>query len=178
VPVYTAPMRWAVLASLSLAAAGAAFAQQEREASETKLRIGRSATFHGTQTVPPARLRITLLAYVDPVHSRLYRPRTGTRFVAFKLRIANLTRHRWQGTLASWATLVGRGGRWYDVTTPGMAQPWTVKTPALNEGMTIEGKRAVVGYLGWVLPKKVKLRAFRYQLELGPDLAVWALPRR
>jgi hypothetical protein len=143
---------------------------------ETKLRVGQSSTQRGTQTVPPARLRFTLLAYVDPLHSRLYRPRKGTRFVAFKLRISNLTRHRWQGTLASWATLVGRGGRSYDVTTPGIAQPWTVKTPELNEGATIEGKKTVVGYLGWILPKSVKLREFRYQLELGPDVAVWALP--
>ena len=71
---------------LSLALAGAALAQTE---SETKLRVGQSAVQRGTQTVPRARLRFTLLAYVDPVHSRLYRPRKGTRFVAFKLRIAN-----------------------------------------------------------------------------------------
>jgi hypothetical protein len=171
-------MRWAVLATLSLGLLGAAFAEQGRESDGARLRIGQSATFRGTQTVPPARLRFTLLAYVDPVRSRLYRPRKRTRFVAFKLRIANLTRHRWQGTIASWATLVGRGGRTYDVTTPGIAQPWTVRVPDLNEGTTIEGKRTVVGYLGWVLPKKLTLRAFRYQLELGRNVAEWALPRR
>jgi hypothetical protein len=53
-----------------------------------------------------------------------------------------------------------------------------VKLPALNEGTTIEGKQTVVGYLGWVLPKGVELREFRYQLELGPNVAAWALPRR
>ena len=121
---------------------------------------------------------MTLLAYVDPVRRRKYRPRKGARFVAFKLRIANLSRRRWQGTLASWATLVDRSGRYYDVTTPGVAQPWAVKLPGLNEGMTIEGRKTVVGYLGWMLPRSVKLREFRYQLELGPDEAGWLLPRR
>jgi|SRR5215211_6847154 len=171
-------MRWAMVALVSLGLAGAAGGQPGGGRSETKLRIGQSATFRGTQTVPRAKLRFTLLAYVDPVRSRLYRPREGTRFVAFKLRIANLTRHRWQGTVASWATLVGRTGREYDVTTPGHVQPWAVKLPALNEGMTIEGKQTVVGYLGWALPKGVKLRGFRYQLELGPDVSEWKLVRR
>jgi hypothetical protein len=171
-------MRWAALAFGSLAVAGAAVAQTDDQRREAKLRMGQSAIFHGTQTVPPARLRITLLAYVDPLHSRLYRPRKGTRLVAFKLRIANLTRRRWQGTLDSWATLVSRTGREYDVLTPGQAQPWAVKKPVLNEGTTIEGKQTRVGYLGWILPKGVKLRAFRYQLELGPNVATWALPRR
>jgi hypothetical protein len=36
----------------------------------------------------------------------------------------------------------------------------------------------VVGYLGWILPTKLELREFRYQLELGPDVAAWVLPRR
>ena len=171
-------MRWAIVALVSLGLAGAAAGQPISERSEAKLRIGQSATFRGTQTVPRAKLRFTLLAYVDPLRSRLYRPRKGTRFVAFKLRIANLTKQRWQGTLASWATLVGSTGREYDVTTPGRVQPWAVKLPALNEGKTIEGKQTVVGYLGWVLPNGVKLRAFRYQLELGPDVAEWTLVRR
>jgi hypothetical protein len=161
-----------VLGTLVVGAAGA------DSDSEQRLKIGQSATFRGTQTFPAARLRFTLLAYVDPLRSRLYRPRQGTRFVAFKLRIANLTRRRWQGTVASWATLVGRNGRYYDVTTPGRAQPWTVKLPSVNEGTTIEGRKTVVGYLGWVLPKGVKLREFRYQLELGPNEAAWVLPRR
>jgi hypothetical protein len=173
-----ASMRWAVLALVSLALAGAAAAQTASERSATKLRVGQAATFHGTQTVPRARLRFTLLAYVDPIRSRLYRPRKGTRFVAFKLRIANLTKQRWQGTIASWATLVGSSGREYDVTTPGRVQPWAVKLPAFNEGTTIEGKQTRVGYLGWVLPKRVTLREFRYQLELGPNVATWVLPRR
>ena len=167
--------RAASIAAIALALAGAALAQTRRE---QPLKIGQAATFRGTQTVPVARLRLTLLAYVDPVRSRLYRPRKGTRFVAFKLRITNLSRRRWQGTLASWATLVGRSGRFYDVTTPGVAQPWAVKLPGLNEGTTIEGKKTVVGYLGWMLPRRVKLREFRYQLELGPDEAAWTLPRR
>lgn len=171
-------MRWAAVALGSLVVAGAAAAQADDERREAKLRVGQSAIFHGTQTVPAARLRFTLLAYVDPVRSRRYRPPKGTRFVAFKLRIANLTRHRWQGTVASWATLVGRSGREYDVTTPGLAQPWAVKLPGLNEGTTIEGKHTRVGYLGWMLPKGVKLRELRYQLELGPNVATWTLPRR
>jgi hypothetical protein len=167
--------RAASIAAIALALAGAAVAQTR---SEQALKIGQSATFRGTQTVPRARLRFTLLAYVDPVHSRRYRPPRGTRFVAFKLRVTNLTKRRWQGTVASWATLVGRRGRLYDVTTPGVVQPWGVKLPGLNEGSTIEGKKTVVGYLGWVLPKKLELREFRYQLELGPDVATWVLPRR
>ena len=81
-------------------------------------------------------------------------------------------------TVASWVTLVGSTGREYDVTTPGRVQPWGVKLPGLDEGMTIEGKQTVVGYLGWVLPDGVRLRAFRYQLELGPDVAEWTLVRR
>jgi hypothetical protein len=173
-----ASMRWPFLALGLLALAGSAAGQSGSERRETKLRIGQSATFRGTQTVPGARLRFTLVAYADPVRSRLYRPHKGTRFVAFKLRIANLTKQRWQGTVASWATLVGSTGREYDVTTPGRAQPWAVKLPALNEGTTIEGKQTVVGYLGWVLPKGVKLRGFRYQLELGPNVAEWTLERR
>jgi hypothetical protein len=57
-------------------------------------------------------------------------------------------------------------------------QPLAVKRPSLDEGTTIEGKRTAVGYLGWILPKKLELREFRYQLELGPDVAAWVLPRR
>ena len=166
--------RGVYIAAVALAFAGAAAAHT---GSGQPLKIGQSATFRGTQTVPPARLRMTLLSYVDPVRSRRAPPK-GARFVAFKLRIANLSRRRWQGTLASWATLVGKSGRYYDATTPGIAQPWGVKLPGLNEGMTIEGKKTVVGYLGWMLPKGVKLREFRYQLELGPDDAVWRLPGR
>ena len=168
-------MKWVMLTVLALGLAGAAAAQRE---AASKLKIGQPATFRGTQTVPRARLRITLVAYVDPVHSRLERPRRGTRFVAFKLRIANLTKQRWQGTIASWATLVGLHGRRYDVTTSGIVQPWAVKLPSLDEGTTIEGKQTVVGYLGWILPKKLELREFRYQLELGSDVAAWVLPRR
>lgn len=171
-------MRWAIVALVSLGLAGAAAGQPGSERSQAKLRIGQSATFRGTQTVPRAKLRFTLLAYLDPVRSRRYPSPKGTRLVAFKLRIANLTKHRWQGTVASWATLVASNGREYDVTTPGRAQPWGVKLPGLNEGMTIEGKQTVVGYLGWAVPKTVKLRGFRYQLELGPDVAEWALVRR
>jgi hypothetical protein len=171
-------MRCVVLTLLFLALAGAASGQPGTQRSEAKLRIGQSATFRGTQTVPAARMRLTLLAYLDPVRSRKYPPPKGARYVAFKLRITNLSRRRWQGTLASWATLVGRNGRYYDATTPGVAQPWGVKLPGLNEGMTIEGRKTVVGYLGWMLPNGVKLREFRYQLELGPDEAAWLLPRR
>lgn len=172
---YSAPVRWLAAFALFLTLAGATAAQPPGSARPAKLRLGQSIVMRGSDV--PVRMRFTLLDYRDEVRSPYYRPRRGTKFVVFRLRIANLSRRRWQGTLASWAELVDTKGRTYSVLTP-LGQPWPVLAPTLNGGTTIHARRTVTGYLGWVLPKRVELKKFRYNLELGPVTGVWVLPRR
>jgi hypothetical protein len=174
-------MRWALLAASVLALAGSAAAQPEQTGPFRQLRIGQSITLDGgTFSDPGTRMRFTLLAFVDPVRSPSYRPRAGTRFVAFRLRVKNVNSRRWQGTLASWAQLVDTGGGFYDVTSSlygSLVESWPVLAPVLNGGRTIEPRETVVGYLGWIIPKTMKLKEFRYTLEGGPETAAWTLRR-
>ncbi len=163
-----------MLTVLALGLAGAAAAQRE---AASKLKIGQPATFRGTQTVPRARLRITLW----PTSIRCIRGWTASQGDAVR-RLQAPDREPHQAALAGNDRLVGDARRpaWAPLRRHDLRdlQPWAVKLPSLDEGTTIEGKRTVVGYLGWILPKKLELREFRYQLELGPDVAAWVLPRR
>ena len=43
------------------------------------------------------RLRVTLVRFLDPARSQLYRARKGTRFVAFQLRYTNLAGSSYRG---------------------------------------------------------------------------------
>ena len=124
---------------------------------------------------PPVRLRIALLDYRDRVRSPYYRPPRGQKFVAFRLRISNLSRRNWIGTLASWAQLVDSKGRTYSVLGH-VGRPWPVLAPTLNNGSTIRPRHTLTGYLGWLLPKRVELSTFRYSFGLSPVAGVWALP--
>jgi hypothetical protein len=166
------------LLTFSVLLAGWALAQAGVAKAPPKLKLGQSIVLTGGPPgEPPLRMRFTLLGYLDPARSPYYRPAKGTKFVAFRLRIANLSRRRWQGTLASWAELVDTRSRTYSVFTP-VGRQWAILAPTLNDGTTIEARETVVGYLGWILPKTVKLKEFRYSFQLGPVTATWSLPRR
>lgn len=180
-PAYPRTMRWALLAASVLALAGSAAAQPEQTGPFRELRIGQSVTLHGGRfSARGTRMRFTLLAFVDPARSPYYRPSAGTRFVAFRLRITNLNSRGWQGTLASWAQLGDTEGGFYDVTSilhGSLVDSWPVLAPTLNGETAIEPRETVVGYLGWIVPKRMKLKEFRYSLEGGYPTAAWILRR-
>src|SRR6266540_2039456 len=131
------------------------------EAAGAALPIGRPVTLTGDGS----RVQVTLLAYSDPARSCCYRPRKGTRFVVFKIRYVNL-RNTWFTTIpASDVELVDSLGDVYDTLTTqygSRLQSWPVRAPDLNHGLKLRPRERRTGYMGWVLPSKLRLREFRY----------------
>jgi hypothetical protein len=150
-----------------------ALAAPTSPASTSALPIGRPVTlgFEGS------RLQVTLMQYIDPARSCCYRPRKGTRFVAFKIRYVNLERFTQMTIPAADVELVDSRGRVYSsisLTYGNRMRPWPVLAPTLNHGLKLTSRARVTGYLGWVLPSTLRLREFRYSFG-GYQTARWRL---
>jgi hypothetical protein len=133
-----------------------------------------------TLTGDGIRVQVTLLAFLDPARSCCYRARKGTRFVAFKIRYVNLGKSWLITTPAADAEFVDAGGNVYGSTSfsyGSRLQPWPVIPPDLNHGFKLGPRKRFTGYLGWVVPSKLRLRQFRYGLS-GYQTAVWRLASR
>jgi hypothetical protein len=142
-----------------------------------KLRVGSGATLRGGDGT---RIGLTLLRFVDPIRSRLYRPRKGTRFIAFRLRYANVGNVAYQSIPAAEVELVDRNGRIYDSGSSfygGVVKPWPALKPDLNYGLTVAPRERWAGYMGWIVPARLRLSEFRYTVSSGPDTVAWLLGR-
>jgi hypothetical protein len=164
-------MRWIVVVAAALALQGSALARPTSSEWEKKVRIGRSVTVR--DYTYRWTLRVTVSKYVDPARSNVgVRPRRGTRFVAFLVRLKNVGKRRYQGTPVSSTELVNAHG---DVLfAPLYAEP-VVAPSWVGHGWTIDPGETFQGYMSYVVPKAMKLREFRF---VGTyDVATWILRR-
>jgi hypothetical protein len=166
----------AVAAGLALAGAGAGAAHT------TDLRIGQPIVLQGGayyygQKLP--RIRVTLMKVVDPATSPAYRPRKGTRFVAFQLRYTNIGKIGWETTPAADAEIVDAVGNTYNsvsIMYGSRVEPWPVLPPDLNHGLKLRPGESWTGYLGWVVLSSTHPREFHYTIP-GSVTGIWRIRR-
>lgn len=168
-----------LLPALGLFGAADASNSTTRDGSDffKKLDVGQSATLRGGD-YGAARIRLTLLKVADPARSPYYRPRKGTRFVAFRLRYTNIGGRRYQDVPAAQVELIDSFGTLYDSTSSlygADIQPWPVLRPDLDHGLTVDPRETRTAWMGWIIPAKMNLRVFRYTLMWGSSGAAWTL---
>jgi hypothetical protein len=142
-----------------------------------QLKVGQATTLRGGD-FGDAWIRLTLLKVADPARSPYYRPRKGTRFVAFQLRYTNVGKRRYQDVPAAQVELIDSFGSLYDSTSSlygRVIQPWPLLSPDLNHGLTVDPGETWTAWMGWILPAKMHLRTFRYTLMWGSRGAAWTL---
>lgn len=164
-------MRWLVVATLFLVLADSGAGRPDGKRWERQVRLGQSVTLR--DATYRWALRVTVLSYVDPARSNLgYRPRAGTRFVSFLVRVRNVAKTRYQGTPVSQTELVVGSG----ASLMGPLYAAAVIHPAWSgHGWTLRPGEVAQGHMSYVLPKATKVRAFRFLG--GYDVGTWVLRR-
>jgi hypothetical protein len=161
----------------AVALASAAKAQPDRHDFFRTLALGQSVTLRGDVGI---RIKLAVLGVVDPASRPDLRPGRNVRFVAVRIRYTNVGTKRFQTIPAAEAQLVDIHGVLYDSTTMlygGNIEPLPVLVPDLNHGLSLRPRESYTGYMGWQIPKRMRLKQFRYTLLGSIDTGAWIIRR-